>query len=68
MARAAMLSVANNEQRLADERVEGIGDRHLERQTPGIMNSLRVWAGRAPRPGREHNLQNRSQNRLLKTG
>jgi putative transposase len=46
-----MLRVANHEHRLADERMKGVGDRHLKRQTPGTMNSRRAWAGRAPRPG-----------------
>jgi Transposase, Mutator family len=51
MTSTRVLSIANNEHRLADERVEGVGDRHFEGQTPGIMNSLRAWAARAPRPG-----------------
>src|SRR5438132_908149 len=46
-----VLHVSNKEHGLADERVKGVGDRHLKRRTPGIMNSLRAWAGRAPRPG-----------------
>ena len=51
MTSARVLSIANNEHRMADERVEGVGDRHLGGQTPGIMNSLRAWAARAPRLG-----------------
>ena len=51
MTSARVLSIANNEHRMADERVEGVGDRHLGSQTPGIMNSLRAWAARAPRLG-----------------
>jgi hypothetical protein len=34
-----MLSVANNEHRLANQRVKGVGDGG-KRQTPGIMNSF----------------------------
>jgi hypothetical protein len=44
-----MLFVTNNEHGLADERVKGVGDHHLKRQTPGIMNPLRgkaAWAGK----------------------
>jgi hypothetical protein len=41
VAGAAMLFVANNEHGLANERVKGVGDHNLKRQTPGIMNSLR---------------------------
>jgi hypothetical protein len=41
MAHAAVLLVANNEHGAANERVEGIADHHLKRQTPGIMSSLR---------------------------
>jgi len=41
MAYAAVLLVANNEHGAANERVEGIADHHLKRQTPGIMSSLR---------------------------
>ena len=40
MAGATVLSGANNQHRLTDERVEGVGDRHRNRQTPGTMNSL----------------------------
>jgi hypothetical protein len=36
-----MLFVANNDHGLADERMKGVGDRYLKRQTPGIMNSPR---------------------------
>ena len=42
-----MLFVTNNEHGLADERVKGVGDRHLKRQTPGSMNSPRGKAARA---------------------
>ena len=42
-----MLFVTNNEHGLADERVKGVGDHHLKRQTPGIMNPLRGKAARA---------------------
>ena len=34
-----MLSVANNEHRLANQRVKGVGDGG-KRQTPGIMDSF----------------------------
>ena len=51
MTSTRVLSIANNENRLADEGVEGVSDRHLEGQTPGIMSSLRAWAARAPRLG-----------------
>jgi hypothetical protein len=37
--RTSMLSVANNEHRLANQRVKGVGDGG-KRQTPGIMNSF----------------------------
>lgn len=40
MTGARMLNVANDEYRLADERVKGVGDHHLKRQTPGTMNFL----------------------------
>ena len=36
--RTSMLSVPNNEHRLANQRVKGVGDGG-KRQTPGIMNS-----------------------------
>ena len=36
-----MFFVPNNEHGLANERVKWVGDHHLERQTSGIMNSLR---------------------------
>jgi hypothetical protein len=41
MAHTAVFLVANNEHGAANERVEGIADHHLKRQTPGIMSSLR---------------------------
>ncbi|MGA7452338.1 MAG: hypothetical protein WBW73_13985 [Rhodoplanes sp.] len=51
MTSARIFSVSNEEHRLADERVENVGNRHLEGQAPGIMNSLRAWAAKAPKPG-----------------
>ena len=35
------LFVTNNEHGLADERVKGVGDHHLKRQTPGTTNPFR---------------------------
>ena len=39
MPRTRVLFVTNNEHGLTDKRVERVGDQHLKRQTPGIMNS-----------------------------
>ena len=50
MAHASVFLIANNEHGVANERVEGIADHHLKRQTPGIMSSLR---GKAARVGKQ---------------
>jgi hypothetical protein len=38
---AAMFFVTDNVHGLPNERMKWVGDHHLVRQTPGIMNSLR---------------------------
>jgi hypothetical protein len=44
MARASVLSVANNQHHLAGERMKRIGNYSLKRQTSGIMSSPRMAA------------------------
>jgi hypothetical protein len=48
VSRSRKLLLADSYKRLTKKWVEPVGDRHLERQTPGIMNSPRTKEACAP--------------------